>query len=125
VLVGLVTSTVLEDLNPDDQLVTRMRRQGAYVTDDEPIRAVGSLPVELGDRLGGDVEPEQVESAGEQWDEIAPVATADAEPLGQSVAAASGQDVLDEPDRRLVSVAPGGVLDIPGCRSLLVHAERA
>lgn len=83
VLVGLLARAVLEDLNADDQLVPGgSTGHGTQVANDELASAVGSLLAQLGDRLGGDVESEQVESGVEQRDEIAPVAAADVEPPG-------------------------------------------
>ncbi|HEY6422520.1 MAG TPA: hypothetical protein VIY28_04575 [Pseudonocardiaceae bacterium] len=43
----------------------------------------------------------------------------------QTVPTGRGQDVLDERHGRFAVVAPGGVLDVPRRRDLLVHARRA
>ncbi|MGH3672637.1 MAG: hypothetical protein ACRDSH_18725 [Pseudonocardiaceae bacterium] len=68
--VGLLSGAVLEDLDADDQLVARGRRQSTQITNDELIRPVRPTLTQLDDCFGGYVEPEQVKSAGEQRDEV-------------------------------------------------------
>jgi hypothetical protein len=67
--------------------------------------------------LGG-FEADEVEPRPDERQVVSAVAAADVEALGaeQVLLADGGEDVSDERQRRLVAVAAGGVLDVPGLR---------
>ena len=85
------------------------------------IAAVGTLLVQLRDRFGRDVQPNQVEPSIEQRNKVAAVAAADIETSPQAVLAGGGHDVLDEADGRLVSEMPGRVRSVPRRCGVVIH----
>jgi hypothetical protein len=60
--VGVRLASVLEDLDGNDRPELGSGRQGAEVAVDQPTRPVWPEPCELGDRGGGDVEADEVQS---------------------------------------------------------------
>jgi hypothetical protein len=77
--------------------------------------------VQLRDRSGRDVQPNQVESSIEERNKVAAVAAADIATSPQPVLAGGGHDVVDEADGRLVSEMPGRVRSIPRRCGVVIH----
>ncbi|GAA1422053.1 hypothetical protein GCM10009662_80510 [Catellatospora coxensis] len=120
VAMGLSASAVLEDLDPDDQVV--IPRHRGEIPDDQPVGAVGTACPQLGDRFGGDVDADQVQARVEQGQQVTAVAATDVDASAQPVPGSRRHDVVDEADGRVVEVSTGKVLDIPQLGS--VHPRR-
>lgn len=118
---------MLEHLDADDDVEPLILRQRRDVSDDQSSRAIrchGGQPI---DRHGGDVEPDEVEAAFDEWEVVPTDSTTDVEPILQTAPTRRGKDVLHEADRRLAVVAPSSVLRVPGSgmsRSMRGHQLR-
>src|SRR6266536_1668128 len=119
VLMGSRAIAVLEDLNAHDECVFRPVRQRAQVAMDQSPAPAGRARRQLVDRRRRDVEADQIEAAGYERQVVAAVAAADVDArlADQIVIACGGEDVGDERQRRLLAVAAGVVLNVPGLRS--------
>ena len=109
---------VLKDLDANYEPVCRSLRQRAQIAVDQAFAPVGRLLGEQAEGRRRDVEADEVESAGDERQLVAAVAAADVDTrlADQIVFARRGEDVGHKRERRLVAVAAGGVLGVPGFR---------
>jgi len=119
--VGGTAIAVLEDLDTDNDRVGCGLWERPQVAVDQALAAVRATLGQLRDRPCRDVEADQVEITVDERQVVAAVAAADVEAGGaeQSICTAGGENVGDERQRRLVAVAAGRVLGVPGLRRVV------
>jgi hypothetical protein len=107
---------VLEDLDRDDDRISGARRQRREVPADQTGGALWGFRGQLGQGGRRHVEPQQVETLGDQGQVVPPVAAADVQAPRRSQAVGAGRrdDLLHKRERRVVEVAVVPELRLPG-----------
>jgi hypothetical protein len=118
VIAGGRAVAVLEDLDADDEGVSSACWERAQLAVDQALAPVGRPLGQPGQRRRLDVEGDEVQPGSDERQVVSAVSAADVEALGaeQVALADGGEGGGDERQRRLVAVATGGVLDVPGLR---------